>query len=260
MLQWIPWSVRFVCAYDTHVDIGRRRRPRAACSTYQAAGVPEHRRRSRYGPRDEMTDTPPGRARARSTPIRQQRALPDRENECTPGREVRTVRAAGAVPRRDARPDSRPRHVRPSVQCSMHLDSRPRNRRRRRRRRTHYVETTKPMAGPVRAVRACVCTAAPVLTHHQLERVSWRANDRARSSVATHLLVRVICAKSPIPRCHHATTAACMLARCWSTLIMRSRGGPRYADFGHVIDVDACTGFITSSDILAIFSDPSVLA
>lgn len=135
------------------------------------------------------------------------------------------------MPRRDGRPASRPRHVRPSVQCSMHLDSRPRNRRRRRRRRTHYVETTKPMAGPVRAVRACVCTAAPVLTHHQLERVSWRANDRARSSVVTHLLVRVICAKSPIPRCHHATTAACMLARCWSTLIMRSRGGPRYADF-----------------------------
>jgi hypothetical protein len=117
---------------------------------------------------------------------------------------LRTVRAARARSTKTRRPAPGPgpgTHVRTSVHTVQHLDSRD---------RATAVDdddactVSKPMGRPVRAF---VCTsAAPVLTQ-QLELVGERASHRARSSVLKHLLVRVICAKSPIPRYHHATTA-----------------------------------------------------
>jgi hypothetical protein len=125
---------------------------------------------------------------------------------------LRTVRAARA---RSAAKTRRPApacmYVRPCIQCSTstRATAQPPS-----TTATGTTTTTtrhalcrNPMGRLVRAVRAFVCTsAAPVLTQ-QLGLVGERASHRARSSVFKHLLVRVICAKSPIPRCHHATTA-----------------------------------------------------
>lgn len=190
----------------------------------------------------EMKDTPPGRARPgeiHSDPIRQQRALPDRRNECTPGHgryvHVRYERGGiGAVRRRDGRPAGGPvRAVHSAVvvpysswSTSMARSTRDRATavcRRRRRTRTHYyiMVETKPMGAPAGTCSACMRvrvhwrTAARSRTYSAVG-VSWRASERrslsSRSFIVKHLLVRVICAKSPIPRtlpsrpiprCHH---------------------------------------------------------
>lgn len=201
-----PW------AWYAHVDIGGAGRALHARRTSRLVYRPEHRRRGTVPDRDEGYAARPGEIH--SDPIRQQRALPDRRNECTPGHgryvHVRYERGGiGAVRRRDGRPAGGPvRAVHSAVvvpysswSTSMARSTRDRATavcRRRRRTRTHYyiMVETKPMGAPAGTCSACMRvrvhwrTAARSRTYSAVG-VSWRASERrslsSRSFIVKHL-------------------------------------------------------------------------